>query len=57
MRSEWPRMSVKYVENKLAVISGGKIGEGHTGVGEEIVGYYGIIWNHTCGTFGNCKAL
>lgn len=35
----------------------GKIGEGHTGVGEERVGYYGIIWNHTCGTFGNCKAL
>ena len=50
-------MSVKYVENKLAVISGGKIGEGHTGVGEERVGYYGSIWNHTCGTFGNCKAL
>lgn len=51
---EW---GVKDVENKLVVISGGKIGGGHIGAEEEKVGYYGIIWNHTCGTFGNCKAL
>lgn len=43
MRSECPRMSVKDVESKLAVISGGKIGQGRIGVGEERVGYYGIV--------------
>ena len=36
-------MSVKYVESKLALISGGKIREGRIGVGEERVGYYGIV--------------
>ena len=31
-------------------------GKGEYRVGEE-KGYYGMIWNHVCETFENCKAL